>query len=360
VRALIVVLLAALAVAAPASGERNRERAGLAHWAMRHAFADGRSGLYREVAGKPGLATAWPYSQALSATIALANVPRLGRLYVSLARDRIAGLERYARADGAYTAGAGSGGVYFDDNEWIALELLEWHARTGDRHALAIARRLFTLVTRAWDGDESHPCPGGVFWTTADGNDDRNTVTTATGALLAMRLYEATRVSSYVVWARRMLEWVERCMAAPNGLLWDHIGLDGSLDRRHWSYNQGTAIGAYSLLYRLTGDTAALTRAEDLASKSLEHFDRDPQGAEPPYFLAIFFRNLLTLEAVDRDPRYRAAAQDYADTVWRELRDPATGLFAFRGGRPETLLEQASVVQLYAALARGPSFTAAP
>jgi predicted alpha-1,6-mannanase (GH76 family) len=149
-----------------------------------------------------------------------------------------------------------------------------------------------------------------------------------------------------------MLAWVERCMAASNGLLWDHIGLDGALDRRHWSYNQGTAIGAYVLLYRLTGDRAALLRAQELAGSSLDYFDRDPRGAEPPFFLAIFFRNLLALADVDHDPRYRAETQAYADAIWRDLRDPQTGLFSFRGAQPETLLEQAAVVQLYAALAR--------
>lgn len=346
-------LIAVLVAVPPAPASRDGERAALAHWAMRHAFLDGRTGLYREVEGQPAPATAWPYSQALSATIALSSVPSLGRRFLPIARDRVAKLSRYARGDGSYAAGAGpSGDVYFDDNEWIALELLAWHERTGDQRSLAIARRLFQLVIRAWDGDESHPCPGGVFWTTAGGNDDRNTVTTATGALVAMRLYEATHATSYVRWARRMLGWVEQCMAAPNGLLWDHIRLDGGVDRTQWSYNQGTAIGAYVLLFRLTGDVAALDRARDLADRSLAYFDRTPHGDEPPYFLAIFFRNLLALGEVDRNPRYRAEAQAYADAVWTDLRDPRTGLFSFEAAGPETLLEQAAVVQLYAALAR--------
>ena len=349
--ALLALFPITLLMAEPASAERNAERAALAHWAMRHTFLDARTRLYRDVAGEPALAAAWPYSQALAATIALSNVPRLGRLYLPMANEAVARLSRYARRDGAYTVGGGAGPVYFDDNEWIALELLEWQGRSGDRRALRRARRLFRLVVRAWDTNALHPCPGGVFWTTTPGNQDRNTVTTATGALLAMRLYEATGSIGYALWARRMLAWVERCMAAPDGLLWDHIGLDGVLDRRHWSYNQGTAIGAYVLLYRLTGDQAALLRAQELAARSLDYFDRDRRGREPPVFLAIFFRNLLALGGVDHDPRYRAEAQAYADATWRDLRDPRTGLFSFRGGRPETLLEQAAVVQLYASLA---------
>jgi rhamnogalacturonyl hydrolase YesR len=191
-----------------------------------------------------------------------------------------------------------------------------------------------------------------VFWTAAQGNSDRNTVTTATGALLGLELYARTRDSAKLTWARRMLGWVTTCMLAPDGLLWDHVGLDGSRDETHWSYNQGTAIGANVLLYRLTGDKDALERAEALADSSLAYFDRTPGGREPAFFLAIWFRNLLALESVDGDSRYRDALQEYADAAWGRLRDGSTGLFRFHASRSPTLLEQAAMVQIYAALAR--------
>ena len=348
---LAVVMGGAVAAASPTA--YDGQRAALAQAALQHAFFDGKQGLYRDVAGRPAIADAWPYSQALAAMIALAQVPHAGRRYVRVARARIAALARYARGDGAYSAGAlAHDDVYFDDNEWIALDLLDWHDRTGDPRSLTLARRTFRVVTGAWDSDPSHPCAGGVFWTTVAGNHDRNTVTTATGALLAMRLYGATHASGYLVWARRMLAWAEQCMASPNGLLWDHIDLRGRVDRTEWSYNQGTAIGAYVLLYRLAGDRTALARAEELADASLRYFDENRLRAEPPFFLAIFFRNLLSLGQAAHDPRCRAAAQAYADGVWTNRRDPRTGLVAFHAGAPARLLEQSALVQLYAALAQ--------
>jgi uncharacterized protein YyaL (SSP411 family) len=351
----LFALLGTLLLTAPAAASDNPKRAALAYRAMRHAFLDARTGLYRDVERGPAPANAWPYSQAVAATIALSNVPRIGQRFVPVAWKRIRLLSRYARSDGAYAARVGGAGdVYFDDNEWIALDLLAWHDRTGDARSLALARQLFELVVTAWDDDASHPCPGGVFWTTATANDDRNTVTTATGALVAMRLAEETGDWGYVAWAHLMLDWVERCMTAPDGLLWDHIDLGGGVDETHWSYTQGTAIGAYVLLYRLKRDVAALRRADELAAKSLAHFDSDPRGKEPPFFLAIFFRNLLALDRVEHRHRYRQAAQAYADSVWSELRDRRTGLFSFRGAGPERLLEQAAVVQLYASLAQPP------
>ena len=346
----VSVLLAGLTLIGPADGDPNSYRAAVSFWAMRHEFLNSGTDTYREKEGVAGAAAAWPYSQALAATIEMTAVPKRGRLYVREAERRIDGLKRYRRSDGAYQAGMGSGDVYYDDNEWIALELVRWWQLHHDRAALARAARLFGVVRRAWDGDEQHPCPGGIFWTDAKDNDDRNTVTTATGALLALKLYQARHNGSYVTWARRMLAWVESCMRAPDGLLWDHLSLDGQRDETHWSYNQGTAIGAYVLLYRLTGDADALRLAEGLADASLSYFDRTPGGREPPYFLAIFFRNVLGLYAVDGNRAYRDAAQAYADTAWEQSRIPGTNVFRFASSQPPTLLEQAAMVQIYATL----------
>jgi hypothetical protein len=349
VLALGVVLVTALSISGPADGDPNAYRAAVAFWAMKHEFLDTRSGVYREATNTTQPAHAWPYSQALSATIEMTTVPHRGRLYLEEARRRLHGLRLYLRHDGAYRAAEGSADVYYDDNEWIALELMHWWNLHHERWALARSARVFEIVRRAWDPDATHPCPGGIFWTNAAGNDDRNTVTTATGALLAMRLYEATHNRYYVRWARRMLDWVEACMGGPDGLLWDHVGKGGVLDQTHWSYNQGTAIGANVLLYRLTNDGGALARARQLADASLAYFDRTPGGREPPYFLAIFFRNLLDLAAVDHNPAYRAAAQAYADAAWARSRLAGTDVFRFDSGGP-SLLEQAAMVQIYAAL----------
>ncbi len=319
---------------------------------MQRMFTDS-SGAYRESVGTSAPAHAWPYSQALSALISVARIPQAGGTYGRAAERALRMLDRYRRADGAYTTGVGaSGDVYYDDNEWIALDLLRWYHARKELPALAAARRVFAHVARAWDSDETHACPGGVFWTTAAGNDDRNTVTTATGALLALGLYEDTHYLTYLAWARRMLDWTTTCMRGPDGLLWDHLTAAGTLDERHWSYNQGTTIGALVLLYRATGDATALQDAQRLADASLAYFDLSAGTDEPPFFFAIFFRNLLLLDAAAGNARYRPAVQSYADSVWDRLRD-ASGLFHFPGHARTQLLEQAAMVQIYATLAAG-------
>jgi hypothetical protein len=245
------------------------------------------------------------------------------------------------RSGAVYSAYAG-GAVYYDDNEWIAQDLLD-----VGRQARAI--ELFGAVARAWDADPSKPCSGGIVWTTAKANDDRNTVSTANGALIGLRLYALTRRPVFLYWSRRMLTWLDQCMLAPNGLYWDHIDSHGVVDSTHWTYNQGSLIAANVLLYRTTRDAGALARAEQLADATLAYFDAHKLAAEPPEFAAIFFRHLLELAAIDGRTDYVAAAQAYADGVWA-ARAPRTNLVRF--GHPTRLLEQAALVQVYAALAR--------
>jgi hypothetical protein len=352
VPALATAILVALTIVQPAPADRDAYRAAVSFWAMRHVFYDARAHAYREVEGGQTPAHAWPYSQALAATIAMAAVPKRGRLYLREAARRVSGLMSYRRANGVYTSRAGAGGdVYYDDNEWIALDLVRWYRLRKAPRALARATRVFRFVTATWDSNPTHACPGGIPWTNAPGNADRNTVTTATGALLGLRLYAVTRNPSQLKWSKQMLSWVSACLLAPDGLFWDHVGPNGALDETHWSYNQGTAIGANLLLFQLTRDTTALRRAESLANASLAYFDDTPDGREPPYFLAIFFRNLLDLAVIDGNTDYRAAAQRYADAAWDTAHDPQTGLFRFHGSQPVQLLEQAAMVQIYAALA---------
>jgi rhamnogalacturonyl hydrolase YesR len=143
-----------------------------------------------------------------------------------------------------------------------------------------------------------------------------------------------------------------------NGLYGDHVDLAGQVDPGQLTYNQGTMVGAGVLLYRISGDSGYLARARAIADTSLDVFG--PDFSQPPAYNAVFFRNLLLLEAETGDTRYRSAMQAYADQVWDTLRDPATGLFNFANGRshsiePHRLVDQAAMLQIYALLALGPS-----
>ena len=335
-----MVCAACVALLAPigagAAPSRDATRAVASFVAMERNLFGAGSGTYRET-------YAWPVSQAVAATVAVARIPGARTDAAAFAAR---GFEELGslRQGALYRANA-DGAVFFDDNEWIAEDLLDWNIYRRNPAAVARAQGIFGGVVRAWDADASTPCAGGVYWTTASGDGDRNTVSTANGALVGLRLYALTHRPVFLYWSRRMLDWLDACMLGPDGLYWDHVRADGTVDSRVWTYNQGSLVGAYLTLYETTGDATALARAERLADLTIAAFAGDRLAAEPQEFAAIFFRRVLDLAAVDGRSSYVAAAQAYADDAWSGLRDPATGLFSQR------LLGQAAFVQLYAHLA---------
>jgi predicted alpha-1,6-mannanase (GH76 family) len=265
--------------------------------------------------------------------------------------ERIGSLSAYSRPEQGRPAEfapkyGGVGTVYNDDNLWIALGLLAATDVTHDPSQVATARQLFALVGDGWDTNPSHPCPGGVFWTRDGANRDRNTVTTANSALLALALYGRSGSSGYLAWARKAYEWTKRCLGRDDGLVNDHLDLRGTIDEHTWSYNQGAMIAAAVRLYHATGERRYLADAIRTADAALASLDDPLASGEPPFFLAIFYRDLLELRHSDR-----AAIQAFADEAWLKARDSRTGLFHF-GGRQPTLLDQAAMVQIYAELAR--------
>jgi hypothetical protein len=347
-----VGLLAAIILAAtvwggtPASGDASRAtaraRAADAYAAMQRYFYSASDDAYTGVYPPRGHAQAWPFSQALWATLRAAPADL---------RARLAELTAYSHPEPGRPAEfapryGGSGVVYNDDNLWIALAL----EQRGDASSVKTAAQLFDLVTDGWDSDASHPCPGGVFWTRLGANRDRNTVTTANAALLALDLYGRSGRKAYLTFARRAYEWTKSCLGRQDGLIADHIDLHGRVEETTWSYNQGAMIAVAVGLHRATGERRYLADAQRIAVAALKAFAKPLASGEPPVFLAIFYRDLRQLDAVAPRKAYQAAEEAFADAAWAQARDPRTGLFRFAGRQP-TLLDQAAMVQIYAELA---------
>jgi glycosyl hydrolase family 76 len=346
-----------LALAASASASTNAKRAAATYKALQRYYYVPQYEVYK---GDP-YAYTWPSSQALAATVALADVDRR---YSKDVGDRVQGLEHYfddsaapPGYDGQARSPLGRGGdKYYDDNEWIGLALLRRWQETRSPPLLARAETTFRLAQTGWDPDQEHPCPGGVFFNNSPKNTDRNTVTNAPGALLGAELYAATGNLDDLLWSIQMYEWVRNCLAGPDGLYLDHISFDGRIDETTWSYNQGTMIGAGVVLYRVTGDKTYLTQAKQLADAALRRFSGGRLlTADRPFFLAIYFENLLLLDATRHDKRYRAAMQAFANAAWKKIRTSSTGLFAFPQERNVEVLNQAAMIRIFADLARNPA-----
>lgn len=365
---LVVLLVTTVTGSVPPAGDPYAARAAAAYRAMqRYLYLPDGSSLYREryPAGDRDnrYSYEWPFSQAHVATLDLTGISdAAARAYRADLDDRSTGQERYWNAAGGSTGLPGyesyprppfgrGGTMFHDDNEWVGLAKIQQYLMTRDDDALARAKDIFALAVAGWDDDDSHPFPGGVFWSQGH-NDDRNTVSTLPAAQLGLRLYQVTHDDRYLRWAQRMYDWANAHMLADDDLYRDHVDLDGDVDATRWSYNQGVAVGVETLLYQVTHDRTHLRRAERVAAAAYDFYVVQGRLAgQPIYFNAIFFKNLLLLESVTGGHTYRDAMRAYADRVWREHRDRATGLVRFDGDAATETIQQAALVQLDAVLA---------
>jgi hypothetical protein len=108
-------------------------------------------------------------------------------------------------------------------------------------------------------------------------------------------------------------------------------------------------IGAGTLLYQDTHNGAFLYQARQTATASLAHFTPQQLGSENPFFVSVYFRNLLYLDSVTHDPPGRSIAQSYVDYAWQHLR-LNNNVFSFGSPPSSQLLYQAAVAQIYALL----------
>lgn len=349
-------------------------RALVAFEAMQHNYYIPGSGLYQ---GEP-FSYLWPFSQALAATVTLQNMTGIAAipgLQATLAHElnaRLTGLKSYldldnsaapegsftstlAAYDGTVAPPAGPGGAkYYDDNEWVGIELMRVYQMTHAPGLLGAAEGIMAFVMDGWSTNPNWACPGGVPFSNLPENGERNAVTDGPGAELALQLYTATNNVGYLQFAEKAYEWVRHCLYEANGLYADHIGDHGVVNENYWSYNQGAMIGAGVMLYEATHNGAYLWQARQTAKYALAYYTPQRLGEENPFFVSVYFRNMLYLDSVTHDPPGDKLAQPYVDYAWQHLR-LADNLFVY--GSPPTgdLLTQAAIVQIYGLLSSPPS-----
>ena len=143
---------------------------------------------------------------------------------------------------------------YADDMAWLALALHRLARFYGEGPEAARADRAVEVL-RARISRLERP-EGGMYWRTR--RDFVNAAATSPTALLLAQRGDPER-------ARSLLEWTYLALHDPSsGLVMDgvrsHRGRDGRVHPEHYSYNQGTTLGALLAL----GEPVDLARAEDL------------------------------------------------------------------------------------------------
>lgn len=229
----------------------------------------------------------------------------------------------------------GRGGeVYYDDNAWVALALLEHHRRTGHVPSLALARDVVAFCCTGWS-TEPWDHPGGIRWKVPVASRSRNTCANGPVAEAAALVHAATGDALALEWAVRIYEWVRGALLAPDGLYLDRIAPDGRQAPDRWTYNQGTMIGAGVLLAEATGTSRYLEEACATARAALARFDVEALlAAGSPAFHAIYLRNVLLLDRRVHDPRIAASAAAYGERTWARGRGRRRGPGARGARRP--------------------------
>ena len=346
----------------------NAERGQLAFEAMQKTYYIEGSGLYK---GEP-FSFLWPFSQALAATVTMANIPALKTTFAHEINARLTGLKSYldltnsgapegtysstlAAYDGTVAPPAGPGGAkFYDDNAWVGIELARMYELTHVAGVLGGAEGIMAFEMAGWDAQPGIACPGGIPFSNSPEDVERNTVTNAPTAELGLQLYRLTGDAQYLQFAEMAYEWVRACLTEPNGLYADHIGLRGKVEPEEWSYNQGAMIGAGVLLYQATHDSAYLYQARQTAKAALAYYTSERLGKENPFFVSVYFRNMLYLDSVTHDPPGTKLVQGYVNYAWEHLR-LSDDVFVFGSPASAQLLVQAAIVQDYALLSSSPT-----
>lgn len=382
--AAVVVLLqlgSASAAAASPGGPAHTanpvdaQRAAATYQAMQDNLYIPQYGLYKKSDPTQNFGYLWDFVNPFSATDYMAEIPGLGDRYRTDLQARDRGVMYYYDTQEASPTGqaqppAFASGVrppldsnqptYYDDNAWVGLDFMQEYDLTHQASDLTQAEGIFHFVVSGWDTRTNVACPGGVFWEDVAGSP-RNTISNAPNAEVGLEIYQATHDPYYLTWATRMYEWVRGCLMNSNNMYYDHLDDSGNVNTALWSYNQGTMIGAGTLLYQATHDPTYLQQAEQTATASVNYYGSDDNlYHQPDVFNVIFFRNLFALAKLNHDPSYGQMAAAYADTAWLQDRQ-ANGLFTDpdpTGG--ESLENQtAPMVELYALLAQSrPEFAA--
>jgi hypothetical protein len=377
----------------PKPGLHGNPARALASFAeMQKAFYIAGSGLYL---GEP-YSYLWPFSQALAATVSIVNIPgQAAKQAVLNSRElhvRLYGLGKYwssptseseplpgeqpeveESSSGEAPENPGvprpalpsfsgnvappAGASYYDDNEWVGIELMRIYKLRHEAGVLERAEQIMAFVMAGWQTNPKLACVGGVPFSDAPSNTDRNTVTDGPGAELALQLYRSTGNGAYLQFAEMAYEWVRRCLMLPNQLYADHIRQKGVIDPTLWSYNQGSMIGAGVLLYQVTHNAGFLYQARQTAKAALAYFTLERLLGENPFFVSVYLRNQMYLDSVTHDPPGPHLAQAYINYVWvnRRLSD---GLFIWApppSPPSSQLLVQAADVQVYALLSTKPA-----
>lgn len=312
----------------------------------------------------------WPYSGTLSAAKAMYEATGESKYLTLIENLVIPGLECYRdtlRAPvsfASYIAGEKPSDRFYDDNDWIGIDLAELYLHTGDNKYLDKALKIWKFIESGADSRLG----GGIYWCEQK-KFSKNTCSNAPAAVMAIRLFQATGDSLYLRRAQEIYGWTRDNLQDPSdGLYFDNKKLNGRIGHTKYAYNSGQMLEAATLLYEATGIPSYLDDAKKMAENASLRFingalvtDRygDFNLFTPGsiWFTAIMMRGYDELARITGDTRYMDAFARIMEFAWNSMRDPDTGLFnedwtGREKKEKKWLLTQTAMVEMYAKAAQ--------
>lgn len=308
----------------------------------------------------------WPTSGVFSGVNALLKATGNQKYADILQEEILPGLENYYDDKRepfcyqSYIMQAGQSDRFYDDNIWLSIDFCESYQLTGKKEYLQKSLQLWQFIMSGWD-DELN---GGIYWCEQI-KKSKNTCSNAPASVLALRLFEATRDSSFFDKGLEIYDWTKTNLQDSSDYLYfDNKSLTGKISEAKYTYNSGQMIQAAALLYKFTGEEKYLTEAQNMAFSSIKYFTRDFQTATGKkihlfkntgnWFNAILFRGYAELYQLDKNPQYITIFQDNLDHLWNSAKSKE-GLFSkeWTGEKEDEykwLLDQASLVEIWASL----------
>ncbi|GAA1273226.1 glycoside hydrolase family 76 protein [Streptomyces javensis] len=225
-----------------------------------------------------------------------------------------------------------------DDAAWWGVAWLAAYDHTHERRYLDEAVTIAAYVHQYWD---TGSCGGGVWWDRE--RTYKNAVTNGLYLWLTTSLHR--RISGDTVWGSRAATaatwYLGSGLINGSGLVND--GLTGDCRNNGqtvWSYNQGLAIGAFTQLWRSTGNTKYLDTARRLADAATgsvaltrdgvltESCDTGGNSCDDnqKQFKGVFMRHFADLADATGSAGYRTYIKKQADSIWATDRDPLNRL----------------------------------
>ncbi|MDU2241717.1 MAG: carbohydrate-binding protein [Paenibacillus sp.] len=155
-----------------------------------------------------------------------------------------------------------------DDIMWWAMASARAYQITGEARYLDKAKYYFDFVyDTQWDDEFAN---GGLWWLNSE-HVTKNACINFPAAEAAVFLYEITEDSHYLEAATRIYRWGKTMLTDGNGKVFDRIEPDRGAVPDATHYNQGTFIGAATMLHRVTGDKVYLEDAIKAAQFTMTH-----------------------------------------------------------------------------------------